>query len=267
MVLTKHQLTQLRANKPYTSERELIKTVLANLGSFVGQKQWTVACTELPVGTGYVDVVIGITNHSAVRQPPVQEAPLTATEALVLSKLYKYRALSFANIAKRCMLSQFLLESALRNLLGLKLVEARGYSTFVRSEASERFTGLIAIEGKLTRWEQALAQAYRNRLYCKKSYVVLDARHIRPALDNLDRFRYCGVGLAVANAETETVQIILRASTTKPVSRIHSILAQDTLYSCFLKDAALQDLKGSHKNELPPKSFRSPIVISRALCH
>lgn len=59
---------------------------------------------------------------------------------------------------------------------------------------------LIAFEMKLSKWRQALHQAYRNSSFAHYSYVVLPAETARLAMNLEHEFRRRGVGLcSVAN--------------------------------------------------------------------
>lgn len=57
-------------------------------------------------------------------------------------------------------------------------------------------TTAIAVELKLKKWRDAFKQALRGRSFSEYQYVVLDADHVSPALDNLEMFEKQGIGLA-----------------------------------------------------------------------
>lgn len=52
-----------------------------------------------------------------------------------------------------------------------------------------------AFEAKLTKWKQALHQAWRNSSFAHFTYVVLPARSATAALKAIDEFKKLGVGL------------------------------------------------------------------------
>lgn len=54
---------------------------------------------------------------------------------------------------------------------------------------------VIAFEAKLTRWRDALHQAYRNRCFAHQSYVVLPEDKVRVAVENRLEFARRGIGL------------------------------------------------------------------------
>lgn len=63
------------------------------------------------------------------------------------------------------------------------------------------FEHLIAVEAKLSDWQRVLVQAYRNLQFANESWAVLDHARVRPALNQLERFRTAGVGLASIDGE------------------------------------------------------------------
>ncbi|WP_310570959.1 hypothetical protein [Gemmatimonas sp.] len=74
---------------------------------------------------------------------------------------------------------------------------------------------VIAVEAKLTRWRDALQQAYRNRCFAHSSYVLLPKpvalRAIRYAID----FEARGVG--VCYFEGDELSIVLHAVRAEPL--------------------------------------------------
>lgn len=61
-------------------------------------------------------------------------------------------------------------------------------------------TTAIAVELKLEKWRDAFRQALRGRSFSEYQYVVLDADHVSPALDNIEMFEQQGIGLASVDA-------------------------------------------------------------------
>lgn len=60
---------------------------------------------------------------------------------------------------------------------------------------------IISIEAKLKNWQRALHQAVRYHRFSNKSYVLLDRKHIKPALKNIHVFRERNVGLLSMDKE------------------------------------------------------------------
>jgi hypothetical protein len=53
----------------------------------------------------------------------------------------------------------------------------------------------FAFEMKLANWKRALVQAFRYRAFAEMSFVLLDHKHIRPALAGLAKFQRANIGL------------------------------------------------------------------------
>lgn len=60
---------------------------------------------------------------------------------------------------------------------------------------------LIAFEAKLHRWREALHQAYRNRCFAHRTYVVLPEGAAGVAIQYEAEFRRRGVGIVVVSNE------------------------------------------------------------------
>lgn len=55
---------------------------------------------------------------------------------------------------------------------------------------------IYAVEAKLRHWQRALGQAARYRDYATQSWVLLDERNVRPAIENVTQFERLNIGLA-----------------------------------------------------------------------
>ena len=74
---------------------------------------------------------------------------------------------------------------------------------------------VFGFEAKLTRWKEALHQAYRNAAFCHFSYVLLPSEVSNRALSASDSFFQRGVGLcSLANGH---IEIKIRAPLNKPL--------------------------------------------------
>ncbi len=61
----------------------------------------------------------------------------------------------------------------------------------------------FAFEFKLSKWKKALSQAFKYKAFAHKAYVVLDEKHINPALKNIALFKQAKIGLLSINAQME----------------------------------------------------------------
>lgn len=60
---------------------------------------------------------------------------------------------------------------------------------------------VMAFEAKLSKWRDALHQAYRNTSFCEESYVVLPASRADIALSHEGEFLRRGVGLCLVGED------------------------------------------------------------------
>jgi hypothetical protein len=66
---------------------------------------------------------------------------------------------------------------------------------------------LYAVEAKLKDWKKALKQAYRYLDYADQAWVLIDEKHVTPAIKNLDEFKRLKVGLASISTQGEIKKI------------------------------------------------------------
>jgi hypothetical protein len=74
---------------------------------------------------------------------------------------------------------------------------------------------VIAIEAKLSKWRYALHQAYRNRCFADRSYVLLPMQIAIIAIQHEEEFNKRGVGLC--SIENDHITILREAITEKPI--------------------------------------------------
>lgn len=82
--------------------------------------------------------------------------------------------------------------------------------------ALDRFGELVAFEAKLTRWRDALHQAYRNQAFAHRCYVVLPPTAARLAGSHAREFERRGVGLCSVISPT-CVDVIVPAKRELPL--------------------------------------------------
>ncbi len=74
---------------------------------------------------------------------------------------------------------------------------------------------MLAFEAKLTRWREALHQAYRNRCFAHRSYVVVPSAVATRLLAHVDEFTRRKVGLCAVSSDRE-VTVMIEADTSEP---------------------------------------------------
>lgn len=85
---------------------------------------------------------------------------------------------------------------------------------------------VIAFEAKLTRWREALHQAYRNTCLAHRSYVVLPASVAARALSSKPEFQKLGVGLCTLI--DGRVVILLDVPSSDPIQPWLALLAAES---------------------------------------
>lgn len=89
---------------------------------------------------------------------------------------------------------------------------------------------MVAIEGKLKNWKQAVKQARRNQLFSVQSYVALDEYRAAKAIENLHIFKSYNLGLAIVSNSGD-VSFKHRPKYQKPITSIMSVIAESSLLS------------------------------------
>lgn len=75
-----------------------------------------------------------------------------------------------------------------------------GIPDFLLVKASDTTVSyVVAVELKLRNWRRGFLQAFRYKNFCNEVYLVLDRRHLAPALQRTEQFIRAGIGLASIN--------------------------------------------------------------------
>lgn len=150
---------------------------------------------EPGIGTVVPDLLVGAWSRG---QPPRSYASLTLIDAYVRALLERHGPLTGDAVRARLHLSPGSWSAAAERLRrhGV-LVEASGpfhTSTLAASATSHRLE-ITAIEAKLARWRDAIAQAERYLTFANRAIVVLDGQRVAVTSALLDAARTAGVGL------------------------------------------------------------------------
>jgi hypothetical protein len=150
---------------------------------------------EVVVGGSIADVVVllgGVAPAVAVRKP------LSVGESVVLSVLRRDGATTSDELTRRCGLNGKT-KRVLGRLDRLGLVKSTATGRVAAKRSWLNTTKIVAVEAKLLRWRDALAQATTYRRYADESYVALPEAYAQPALEGAEFFRAAGVGLVVVS--------------------------------------------------------------------
>lgn len=146
----------------------------------------TIIRRELVVGGSVADVVLLLPSTRRPQFPP----GLSAGECVFLSRVRRNGSATidiFANGSRGSRSVRRLFESGL-----LQQDDSGAVSATTRWWGSR---SVIAIEGKLLRWRDALEQASKYRAYADEAYVALPESTISQAQSNICAFLTAGVGL------------------------------------------------------------------------
>lgn len=87
---------------------------------------------------------------------------------------------------------------------------------------------LVSVEAKLSNWSQAFTQAVRHVPSADQSYIALDARRARTALQYAHDMADEGVGVATVDAADATVRIVSRPTVRRQRSAQFLLAAEQT---------------------------------------
>ncbi len=224
MTATEYQqlLHETSQSLPFKDEGSLVQIVIKNITTFVDGGN-IYASTEVPIGSGIVDIVAANVIDTTVRGR--EHVRLGGQDAYVLSRLFCRQRLTLNTIARRVNLESKIVERIVQRLISYGYAKA-DCNCYVR--ISPMIADLVAIEGKRRDWKVALRQAYRNRVFTNQSFVALDARYARPALENLTDFKKANIGLAVVFQDGR-VTLVHTPNKMRPQSTVMPIVAETAL--------------------------------------
>jgi predicted transcriptional regulator len=135
----------------------------------------------------------------------------------VLDLIEKKKSVTVDDIVYLTRSAKKKIDGSLSLLQNEKLIVYREGKYFSHKKYAEALEDSIAIEAKLKNWKRALEQAYRYKWFSSKSYVMLPANNMKPALDNIELFKKYEVGLASLSTETG-IEIHYKPKSTAPYS-------------------------------------------------
>lgn len=223
--------------KPFETEAQLVTELLRCIRR-TGRRDWSTVM-ELDAGVGMADVVLYKRSPRTTRALQLL-ANINPRLAPLLDHGVALNIDSIESLASALGVSN---SSAVRVANELKQCGAARSSTMSKLALSyikePPFQLIVALEAKLSHWQQALVQAYRNLQFADESWVVLDHQHHRPALINVERFARSGVGLASIDSSSKLI--------------IHSAARREIVYSRIKRwhaQSALAKKAVSNRNTL-----------------
>lgn len=158
------------------------------------RKEYRVEC-EVDAGVGIADIVLckrARNSSGALRAL----AEITPRLAVLLDGGVGASVTSISELAACIGASKSSAQRLLSQLYATGLARPTTAGFAIARVSTPPFQRIIAVEAKISNWQHALVQAYRNLQFADESWVVLDHRFSRPAIAQVDRFKASGVGFA-----------------------------------------------------------------------
>jgi hypothetical protein len=180
---------------------------------------------EVDLGRIVPDVLIGVWRG---RAPAPVRVRAGYREAHILALLEAVPSLTAHEIASELFLDRAATDRALVRLKRHGAVVERCGCWAIANAWHSRFVEVVAVEAKLDRWRDALAQAAAYLEFANRSYVVLDARRVDAGRVMREAFASLGVGLLLLDGEE--LQLAVRALSFEPTS-VRRVSAVDRLFN------------------------------------
>ncbi|THU33004.1 hypothetical protein FAM09_26535 [Niastella caeni] len=211
----------------FFTERELVNTLKNNYISICHwdtQKFNTNILEEVDLGFGVADLVIS--KLSPKRKNG--SVSLTYFDVIVYRIIETEKEILFDTLKNVTKSNTTTINRSLKKLIQDSYIYK--HDNLIRLNKTYKGVSLsnIAIEAKLKNWRRALAQAFRYKWFAEKSFVVLDSKHFKPALNNIGEFRKLNVGLAEISKGGQIV-IHYRPQKEAPINPTMWILLNETL--------------------------------------
>jgi hypothetical protein len=170
---------------------------------------------ELDTPHGRPDVVLFDTRPSSrwSIMAAILNSPSTTAFALVFFTLKEATLpVDIQSLCTRTGLSRSYLMSAVRALLNEGLVVEKNNGFALSRKARIPNTNIVSIEFKLHDWKKALQQAVRHLAFADQAYVIMPIAKRDLLNEHKEIFRGFGVSIAVFDAATQDIEVILDVS-------------------------------------------------------
>lgn len=217
----------------FITERELVNTLKSNYISICHwdtQKFNTQILEEVDLGFGVADLVISKLSPRRKKS----SVSLSYFDVIVYRIIETEKEISFDALKNVTKSNTTILNRSLKKLTQGSYVDKN--DNLIRLNKTYKGVSLsnIAIEAKLKNWRRALTQAFRYKWFADKSFVVLDSKHFKPALNNIGEFKKLNVGLAEIAKEGQLV-IHYKPQKEAPINPTMWILLNETLRQDVLR--------------------------------
>jgi hypothetical protein len=178
-------------------EREMLEPLAAGLSMMLGiaTGREVRILREPTLGTVIPDLLLGSWEPAAAPRPRVRT---TRIDAHVIAFLEREEGVVPTALARRLRLSAVAASASIARLTRAKalLVDETGALWLAPGSATDDIE-IVAVEAKLARWQDAVAQAATYLEFADRSLVVLDGNRVRPHHRLVETARLAGVGLVL----------------------------------------------------------------------
>ena len=178
-------------------ERDLVSDLVAHLPAYLKRSNRTcVVHREVGVGRSIADVVATLFPARTARIPPA----LSVRDSVLVNLLRQNGPTRIDVLERLCSMPAKSLRGEPIHRLQTSGIVTVGDGGRVALTRWCRTGALVAIEAKLTRWLDALEQAYEYRRFADRVYVALPADCLAPAIRAHAMFESAGIGLLAVNS-------------------------------------------------------------------
>lgn len=193
-----------RAPAPFRNERELQARLARVAKQILGIRGEARVRREMPIGSRLPDVVV--VSLRAAPPPDIWPRDWSFQHASLVAELRRGGAQRRPALARRLYETDERLARFVDDLLASGCVrERRGGALSLANPILRIGASVTAFEAKLSRWNEALAQALSYRSFADRVVVAMDAGRFRASPDVLRAFRGEGVGLVLIGRKSAAV--------------------------------------------------------------
>ena len=177
----------------FDSEEQLVQALAACIRR-TRNRQYKIDF-ELDAGVGIADIVLSKRTPRSSRALKAL-ASISPRVAVLLNGSVGHSVRSVDSLAACAGISHTGAQRLFGQLLAADLVRRTASGFAIVTINNPPYERIVAVEAKLSSWQRALVQAYRNLQFADESWVVLDHKFLPAAIAQIERFQVSGVGLA-----------------------------------------------------------------------
>lgn len=199
-----------RSSQAFRLERDMYPALTSSLDSVLGAHGMRLGVLREPTFGGVIpDLLVGVAPEMLPGGISIDRWPHGIYESFILDALTSVTDRSPESVRRSVGLPTSSFRRALRELVRAGLVCLTDDEQLMQTPlaAAAMSVELIAVEAKLSRWREALAQAIDYKDFTDRVYVALDAGRIELTQAIQDEFEGVGVGLLLCTTEAVTAVI------------------------------------------------------------